>query len=47
MKSTAWRALVPLAIGIIIALIPVPQGLTQNAWYFFALFVAVILGAAS
>jgi L-tartrate/succinate antiporter len=44
MKSTAWRALVPLAIGIIIALIPVPQGLTPNAWYFFAIFVAVILG---
>lgn len=44
MKSTVWRALVPLAIGVIIALLPVPQGLTPNSWYFFAIFVAVIVG---
>lgn len=44
MKSKAWRALVPLAIGVIIALLPVPQGLTPNSWYFFAIFVAVIVG---
>lgn len=44
MKSKAWRALVPLAIGFAIALLPVPQGLTPNSWYFFAIFVAVIVG---
>jgi len=34
----------PLLSGIIIALLPAPQGLGQNAWFYFALFVSVILG---
>jgi L-tartrate/succinate antiporter len=34
--------LVPLAIGAVIALSPVPEGLAPNAWYYFALFTAVI-----
>src|ERR1041385_97643 len=38
------RALPPLAVGTLIALIPVPQGLTANAWRYFALFAAVITG---
>ncbi len=38
------RALPPLAAGTLIALIPVPQGLTANAWRYFALFAAVITG---
>ena len=38
------RALPPLAVGTLIALIPVPQGLTANAWRYFALFTAVITG---
>lgn len=38
------RALVPLALGTAIALFPVPEGLTPNAWRYFALFVAVIAG---
>jgi L-tartrate/succinate antiporter len=44
MKSTAWRALAPLVVGACIALIPCPQGLTSNAWFFFAIFAAVIVG---
>jgi L-tartrate/succinate antiporter len=44
MKTTAWKALVPVVVAIGIALIPVPQGLTPNAWYFFAVFTAVIVG---
>ena len=36
------RALLPLALGAGIALIPAPAGLSANAWHFFALFVAVV-----
>src|SRR5687767_12674579 len=36
------RALVPIAIGAFIAAMPVPDGLAPNAWFYFALFVAVI-----
>jgi len=40
--TTAWRAAVPLLLGAAIWLIPVPRGLTANAWSYFALCVAVI-----
>ena len=36
-------ALIPLAIGAAIALTPVPSGLPPTAWYYFALFTAVIV----
>ena len=39
-----WRAGVPIAAGVIVALLPVPAGLDQSAWYYVAIFVAVILG---
>ncbi len=38
------RVIMPILIGLVIAVIPPPSGLTQNAWYYFALFVAVIAG---
>jgi L-tartrate/succinate antiporter len=38
-----WRAGVPIAVGVIVALLPVPAGLDQSAWYYAAIFVAVIL----
>ena len=44
MGSTAWKALIPVLVGIIIAVLPVPQGLEPKAWYFFACFTAVIVG---
>jgi L-tartrate/succinate antiporter len=37
------RVLVPVLIGAAIALAPVPDGLSRNAWLYFALFVTVIL----
>lgn len=40
--GTPWRAIVPLSIGAAIWLMPVPSGLTSNAWSYFALCVAVI-----
>lgn len=38
-----WKALVPLVAGAALLFLPVPEGLTPNAWYYFALFVAVII----
>jgi L-tartrate/succinate antiporter len=34
----------PLAVAIIVALVPHPDGLPQHAWYFFAIFTGVVLG---
>jgi len=39
-----WRAIPPLAVGALILLTPVPQGLSVNAWRYFALFAGVITG---
>jgi L-tartrate/succinate antiporter len=36
------RVVVPALIGAALALAPVPDGLTRNAWLYFALFVTVI-----
>jgi L-tartrate/succinate antiporter len=41
--SNYWKALVPLVVGALLLLVPVPEGLKPNAWYYFALFVAVII----
>jgi L-tartrate/succinate antiporter len=38
-----WKALAPIIVGVALLLVPVPAGLTPNAWYYFALFVAVII----
>jgi L-tartrate/succinate antiporter len=42
----AWASrlttLLPVAVAAIIALFPVPTGLEQHAWYFFALFAGTI-----
>jgi L-tartrate/succinate antiporter len=43
MKAVLIKATVPLILGALIALVPAPQGLDQNAWYFFAIFAAVIV----
>lgn len=39
-----WKAVAPVALGIGIAFLPVPSGLTPQAWRYFALFSAVVLG---
>jgi L-tartrate/succinate antiporter len=39
-------ALIPVFIAVFIALLPVPQGLKPNAWYYFATFVGIIVGIA-
>jgi L-tartrate/succinate antiporter len=44
MERRVWpKAVVPVVVGVVIALIPTPLGLEPHAWWFFALFVATIL----
>ena len=38
-----WKAVLPIAVAIVLAVIPPPEGLAQHAWYFFAIFVGVIV----
>jgi L-tartrate/succinate antiporter len=40
----AWKAIVPVAVCVGIALLPLPSGLEPNAWRYFALFCGVVLG---
>jgi len=40
----AWRVAVPVLAGATVALLPAPPGLAQAAWYYVAVFTAVILG---
>jgi L-tartrate/succinate antiporter len=44
MKGTLGKAIITLAAGGLIAVMPVPKGLEQSAWYFFAVFISVIAG---
>jgi L-tartrate/succinate antiporter len=41
-KLKWWRALLPLAVTVSLALIPAPAGCAQHAWYYFAIFAGVI-----
>ena len=43
-SKITWKHFAPLVVGLIIALIPPPAGLPQYAWYYFAIFAAVIIG---
>jgi L-tartrate/succinate antiporter len=46
MKETdlkyGWTAFLPIVIAISIALMPIPQGLSPHAWYYFAIFAGLI-----
>ncbi len=42
--NITWKHFAPIVVGIVIALIPAPTGLPQHAWYYFAIFAAVIVG---
>lgn len=39
-----WKLIVPIFIALVIALIPAPDGLSTNAWLYFAIFVGLIIG---
>jgi L-tartrate/succinate antiporter len=43
-SAPAWHAIAPVAIALILALIPVPAGLQSFAWLYFAIFAGVIVG---
>ena len=40
----SWKALPPMAVAVILAVLPAPAGLPPHAWYYFALFAGVIVG---
>ena len=42
--NITWKHFAPVVVGIVIALMPAPEGLPQHAWYYFAIFAAVIVG---
>lgn len=42
MHRASLNAIIPLAIGAAIAIMPAPEGLPVNAWRYFALFTTVI-----
>lgn len=44
MKSSIVKKLLPIIIGLAVYLIPVPSGLTNDAWIYLSLFIAVIAG---
>jgi len=37
-----WRAVLPIALAALLAMLAPPAGLSQHAWYYFALFAGVI-----
>jgi len=39
-----WQMLAPLAVTVILALLPPPPGLARFAWLYFAIFAGVIVG---
>ena len=43
-RSTFARAVAPIIVGVAIGLTPTPHGLPLNAWRYFALFAAVMVG---
>ena len=42
--SKTLKIVLPILIAIIVAILPTPSGLDPNAQYFFAVFIAVIVG---
>ncbi|HSD66123.1 MAG TPA: DASS family sodium-coupled anion symporter [Vicinamibacteria bacterium] len=44
MKRAWWRAAAPLVVWLALAVVPPPGGLAPNAWRYFALFAAVVVG---
>ena len=43
LPHVSWRAWLPIAVTLALALLPAPAGLPQHAWYFFAIFAGVIV----
>ncbi|SQA84813.1 citrate carrier [Citrobacter freundii] len=43
-KDKIWKLLAPLVVMGVMFLIPVPDGMPPQAWHYFAVFVAMIVG---
>src|SRR3954447_7350577 len=41
-RQLVWRWGIPVAVSIVLGLLPAPAGLAQNAWNFFALFADIV-----
>lgn len=37
-----WRVAIPVAVALMLATLPPPEGLTEHAWLYFAIFAGVI-----
>jgi anion transporter len=44
MMKLNMKAIAPLIVWLVIFLLPIPAGLNQNQWHYFAVFAAVIAG---
>ena len=42
--KTNWKTWAPVAVWLVLFLLPVPAGLNANQWRYFAIFAAVIAG---
>ena len=45
LNKTWWRWLIVVASGLLVALIPVPAGITRESWTLLAIFIATIVGS--
>ena len=39
-----WEAITPIAVALILSLLPAPPGLPHFAWTYFSIFAGVIVG---
>ena len=42
--NAKWQVIAPLAVTVILALLPSPAGLAHFAWLYFSIFAGVIVG---
>ncbi|AJJ09674.1 citrate carrier [Yersinia rohdei] len=43
-QEKLWKALAPFVVLVVLLLIPTPEGMPPQAWRYFAIFVAMIVG---
>ncbi|PAF51403.1 anion permease [Helicobacter sp. 13S00401-1] len=43
-KSKAIKIIIPIVVGIIIAFLPTPHGLSDHAWVYLAIFIGLVIG---
>lgn len=43
-SKTIASWIIPIMVGVIIAVLPVPAGLSTKAWYLLAIFLSTIIG---